>query len=81
MGDRAAQDRRDRRRGDSRGLARSAVEQLLVESVHMVREQTPPELLGDFVADNGVVLTGGGASLRNLDVLLSREVGVSVKAR
>ena len=44
----------------------------------MVLEQTPPELLKD-VADNGVVLTGGGALLRNLDVLLSQEIGVTAK--
>ncbi|HKD68855.1 MAG TPA: rod shape-determining protein [Candidatus Binataceae bacterium] len=47
----------------------------LIESVHEVLEQTPPELLKD-VADNGLMLTGGGALLRNLDVLLSRETGV-----
>jgi rod shape-determining protein MreB len=47
----------------------------LIESVHGVLEQTPPELLKD-VADNGLMLTGGGALLRNLDVLLSRETGV-----
>jgi rod shape-determining protein MreB and related proteins len=48
----------------------------LVESVHMVLEQTPPELLND-IADSGVVLTGGGALLRNLDVLLSQELGIT----
>jgi rod shape-determining protein MreB len=41
-------------------------------------EQTPPELLKD-VADNGLMLTGGGALLRNLDLLLTREIGVSAK--
>ncbi len=50
----------------------------LVESVHSVLEQTPPELLRD-VADNGLMLTGGGALLRNLDVLLSQEIGVTAK--
>jgi rod shape-determining protein MreB and related proteins len=50
----------------------------LVESVLAVLEQTPPELLQD-VAENGVVLTGGGALLRNLDVLLTQETGVSAK--
>lgn len=50
----------------------------VVDSVHMVLEQTPPELLKD-VADNGVVLTGGGALLRNLDVLISQEIGVTAK--
>ena len=60
-----------------RDALRGTVNQL-VESVHMVLEQTPPELLKD-VADNGLVLTGGGALLRNLDVLLSQEIGVIAK--
>ena len=38
-------------------------------------EQTPPELAADIV-DKGMVLTGGGALLRNLDRLLARETGV-----
>jgi rod shape-determining protein MreB and related proteins len=60
-----------------RDALRGSVEQL-VESVHSVLEQTPPELLKD-VADNGIVLTGGGALLRNLDVLISQEMGVATK--
>ena len=60
-----------------RDALRGPVNQL-VESVHMVLEQTPPELLKD-VADNGVVLTGGGALLRNLDVLITEETGVTAK--
>jgi rod shape-determining protein MreB len=50
----------------------------LVDSIHAVLEETPPELLKD-VADSGLILTGGGALLRNLDVLLSQEVGVTAK--
>jgi rod shape-determining protein MreB len=50
----------------------------LIEAVHTVLEQTPPELLKD-IADNGLILTGGGALLRNLEVLLSAEVGVAAK--
>lgn len=60
-----------------RDALRGPVNQL-VESVHMVLEQTPPELLKD-VADNGVMLTGGGALLRNLDVLITEETGVTAK--
>jgi len=60
-----------------RDALRGPVNQL-VESVHSVLEQTPPELLKD-VADNGLMLTGGGALLRNLDVLLSQEIGVETK--
>ena len=40
-------------------------------------EKTPPELAADIV-DKGIVLTGGGALLRNLDVLLREETGLPV---
>jgi rod shape-determining protein MreB len=40
-------------------------------------ERTPPELSADIV-DKGIVLTGGGAQLRNLDVLLREETGLPV---
>jgi rod shape-determining protein MreB len=44
----------------------------IVETVKIALEQTPPELSADIV-DRGIVLTGGGALLKNLDKLL-REV-------
>jgi rod shape-determining protein MreB len=47
----------------------------IVTSVKAVLEDTPPELAAD-VADKGMILTGGGALLRNLDRLLSIETGV-----
>jgi rod shape-determining protein MreB and related proteins len=47
----------------------------IVQNVKAVLEQTPPELAAD-VADKGMILTGGGALLRNLDRLLSMETGV-----
>jgi rod shape-determining protein MreB len=47
----------------------------IVTAVKSVLEQTPPELASDVV-DKGMVLTGGGALLRNLDRLLARETGV-----
>src|SRR5688572_2992417 len=47
----------------------------IVATVKSVLEQTPPELAADVV-DKGMVLTGGGALLRNLDRLLARETGV-----
>jgi rod shape-determining protein MreB len=37
----------------------------------------PPELAGDIV-DRGIVLTGGGALLRNIDVLLREETGLPI---
>jgi rod shape-determining protein MreB len=49
----------------------------IVEAVLMALEKTPPELAADIV-DKGVVLTGGGALLRNLDVLLREETGLPV---
>ena len=47
----------------------------IVGNVKTVLEQTPPELAADIV-DKGMILTGGGALLRNLDRLLSTATGV-----
>ena len=41
----------------------------ILETIHIALEQTPPELAADIV-DRGIVLTGGGSLLKNLDVLL-----------
>jgi rod shape-determining protein MreB len=49
----------------------------IVEAVKSVLERTPPELAADIV-DRGIVLTGGGSLLRNLDVLLREETGLPV---
>ncbi len=49
----------------------------IVEIVKMALEQTPPELAADII-DKGIVLTGGGGLLKNLDVLLRAEVGLPV---
>ena len=49
----------------------------IVQAVHLTLEKTPPELSAD-IADRGVVLVGGGALLRNLDVLLREIVGVPI---
>ncbi len=49
----------------------------IVDSVHEVIEETPPELAGD-VLRGGIVLCGGGALLRGLDELLEKETGVTV---
>lgn len=43
--------------------------------VKSVLEKTPPELITDII-DRGIVLTGGGALIRNLDRLLTRDTGV-----
>lgn len=49
----------------------------IVSAVKVALEQTPPELSSD-IAERGIVLTGGGALLRNLDKLLSKETGLPV---
>ncbi len=49
----------------------------IVDAVKVTLERTPPELAGD-IADRGIVLAGGGALLRNLDVLLREETGLPV---
>jgi rod shape-determining protein MreB len=49
----------------------------IVGAVKGALEQTPPELGAD-VADRGIVLTGGGALLRDLDKLLMEETGLPV---
>ncbi|MGA7872564.1 MAG: rod shape-determining protein, partial [Candidatus Binatus sp.] len=50
----------------------------IVESVRIALERTPPELASDIV-DKGIVLAGGGALLRNLDVLLHEETRLPVR--
>lgn len=49
----------------------------IVSAVRTALERTPPELGAD-VAEHGIVLTGGGALLRNLSTRLSEETGVPV---
>lgn len=49
----------------------------IVGAVRTALERTPPEL-GSDVAEHGIVLTGGGALLRNLSTRLSEETGVAV---
>jgi rod shape-determining protein MreB len=49
----------------------------IVDAVKVTLEKCPPELSADIM-DRGIVLTGGGALLRNLDKLLQRETGMPV---
>jgi rod shape-determining protein MreB len=49
----------------------------IVQAVKGALEQAPPELAAD-IAESGIVLTGGGALLRDLDKLLSEETGLPV---
>lgn len=64
---------------DSEEVRKSITEQVetIVETVRIALEQTPPELAADIV-DRGIVLTGGGALLKNLDVLLREETGLPI---
>lgn len=47
----------------------------IAASVRAVLEKTPPELASDII-DRGIVMTGGGSLLRNIDRYLTRETGV-----
>lgn len=65
-------------------ISSGEIREALAEPVHQivmrtrsVLEQTPPELSADIVS-HGIWLTGGGALLRGLDQLISRETGIPV---
>ena len=47
----------------------------ILETVKRTLEQTPPDLAADII-DRGIMLAGGGALLRGLDTLISRETGI-----
>jgi len=49
----------------------------IVQAVKAVLEKTPPQIAADIV-DRGIVLTGGGALLKNLDILLREETNLPV---
>jgi rod shape-determining protein MreB len=51
--------------------------QAIVSAVRQALEQTPPDL-GSDVAERGIVVTGGGALLRDIDKLISKETGLPV---
>lgn len=55
---------------------KEALSQML-DAIHAVLERTPPELAADIM-DKGLVLTGGGSLLDNLDRLIRDEIGVPV---
>ena len=50
---------------------------VIIDAIKEALENAPPELAGDIV-DRGIVLAGGGALLRNLDVLLREETGLPI---
>ena len=50
---------------------------LIVDAIKDALENAPPELAGDIV-DRGIVLSGGGALLRNIDLLIREETGLPI---
>ena len=64
---------------DSDEIRKSISEQVetIIETVRIALEQTPPELAADIV-DTGIVLTGGGSLLKNLDILLREETKLPI---
>ena len=50
---------------------------VIIDGIKQTLEQTPPELCADIL-DRGIVLTGGGALIRGLDKLISRETNIPV---
>lgn len=49
----------------------------IIEGIKLVIEETPPELLSDIV-ENGIMLTGGGALIKNFDKLITEKTGIHV---
>ena len=64
---------------DSEEVRQMIIEELntIIQTVRSALEQMPPELSGDIL-DRGVVLSGGGALLKNLDKLLHEELKVPI---
>jgi rod shape-determining protein MreB len=50
----------------------------IVSGVKSVLEQTPPEILGDIIA-NGLLFTGGGSLVKGLDELVSKNLGIKTR--
>ncbi len=60
---------------------RKAMEKSINQIINEIKEaldETPPELLADIMS-NGIYLTGGGALLRGLDILIKKETKIPVK--
>jgi len=64
---------------DSGEVRKAISEQVdaIIEAIRIALEQTPPELSADVV-DKGIVLTGGGALLKNIDTLLREETRLPI---
>ena len=64
---------------DSEEIRKAISEQVqtIIDTVRIALEQTPPELAADIV-DTGIVMTGGGSLLKNIDVLLREETKLPI---
>lgn len=60
------------------GLAMNDSIQEIVNAIHKAIEKTPPELVSDII-ENGIVLAGGGALIKDLDLRLQNEVRLPVR--
>ena len=47
----------------------------ILETIHMVLERTPPELVAD-VAQNGIIMAGGGSLIYGFDQLVEKDTGI-----
>ena len=50
----------------------------VIEAIRITLEKTPPELASDII-DQGIMLAGGGALLKGIDLLIHHETGIPVK--
>jgi rod shape-determining protein MreB len=60
------------------GLAMTSSIQEIINAIHRALENTPPELVSDII-ETGVVLAGGGALIRDLDIRIQNEVRLPVR--
>lgn len=60
------------------GLAMNGSIQEVINAIHRALEKTPPELVSDII-ERGVVLSGGGALIRDFDLRIQNEVRLSVR--
>jgi len=49
----------------------------IIDAIRLTLEKTPPELAADII-DRGITLTGGGALLRGIDILINEETGIPI---
>lgn len=51
---------------------------LIIDEIKIALENTPPELVGD-IAEDGIILTGGGSRIYGMDLLIENKTGVKAK--